>query len=69
MAQLSPILEEWVEVIRRDGHPLPAATTGKNYSSQFVVRVTPELYKKASLKALARGESLNQFVASALAEA
>lgn len=69
MAQLSPIVEEWVEVMRRDGHPLPAATSGKKYSGQFVVRVTPELHKKASLKALARGESLNQFVASALAEA
>lgn len=29
----------------------------------------PALHKKASLKALTRGESLNQFVASALAEA
>lgn len=69
MAQLSTIVEEWVEIMLGDGHPLPAATTGKKYSGQFVVRVAPELHKKASLKALARGESLNQFVASALARA
>lgn len=68
MAQLSTIVEEWVEIMLRDGHPLPAGTAGKKYSGQFVVRVAPELHKKASLKALARGESLNQFVAATLAE-
>lgn len=69
MAQLSTIVEEWVEIMLGDGHPLPAATAGKKFSGQFVVRVAPELHKKASLKALARGESLNQFVATALADA
>lgn len=69
MAQLTPIVEEWIEVMQKEGHPLPAGTAGRKYSGQFVVRVAPELHKKASLKALARGESLNQFVAAALAEA
>lgn len=69
MAQLTSIVEEWVEILLRDGHPLPSGTAGKKYSGQFVVRVTPALHKKASLKALARGESLNQFVAAALGEA
>ncbi len=68
MAQLSIIVEEWIEIMLREGHPLPPGTAGKKYSGQFVVRVAPELHKKASLKALARGESLNQFVAAALAE-
>ena len=52
-----------------DGHPLPAGTAGKKYSGQFVVHVSPELPKKAPLQALARGESLNQLVASAIAGA
>ncbi len=69
MAQLSVIVEEWIETMLADGHPLPDVTAGKKYSGQFVVRVAPELHKKASLKALARGESLNQFVAATLAEA
>ena len=68
MTQLTTIVEEWVGIMLRDGHPLPSGTAGKKYSGQFVVRVTPELHKKASLKALSRGESLNQFVASALSE-
>ena len=68
MARLTAIVEEWVEIMRRDGHPLPSGSAGKKYSGQFVVRVAPALHKKASLQALARGESLNQFVAAALAE-
>jgi predicted HicB family RNase H-like nuclease len=67
MGRLSRIVEEWVEVMLSDGHPLPKGTAGKKYSGQFVVRIEPALHKKASLKALARGESLNQFVSSALA--
>jgi len=69
MAQLTPIVEEWVEIMLRDGHPLPVGTAGKKYSGQFVVRVAPELHKKVSLQALARGESLNQYVVAALTEA
>ncbi len=69
MAQLSTIVEEWVEIMLGDGHPLPTVTAGKKFSGQFVVRIAPELHKRASLRALARGESLNQFVAAALAEA
>jgi predicted HicB family RNase H-like nuclease len=48
---------------------LPTATAGKTYSGKFVVRVGPDLHKKAAVKALARGESLNQFVAEAIANA
>jgi len=69
MAQLSTIVEEWVEIMLGGGHPLPAPTAGKKFSGQFVVRIAPELHKKASLRALSRGQSLNQFVAAALAEA
>jgi predicted HicB family RNase H-like nuclease len=33
------------------------------------VRIPPAVHKKLALKAMARGESLNQFVAEALAHA
>jgi predicted HicB family RNase H-like nuclease len=48
---------------------LPAATAGKTYSGKFVVRIGPELHQKAAIKASARGESLNQFGAAAIASA
>jgi len=67
--QLCRIAEEWVEIIEGDGKPLPAATAGKAYSGKFVVRVTPDIHQRAALKAQARGASLNQFVAEAIARA
>jgi predicted HicB family RNase H-like nuclease len=56
-------------VFLREGKPLPAPSAGKSYSGKFLVRVSPEIHQKAALKAQARGESLNQFVAGAIASA
>ena len=67
--ELCLVAEEWVEILEGDGKPLPPPTAGKTYSGKFVVRVAPELHQKAALKAMARNESLNQFVAAALAKA
>lgn len=69
LKQLNVIVEEWVGILLRDGQPLPPPTAGKTYSGKFLVRVPPALHQKAALKAMARGESLNQFVAEALAKA
>lgn len=69
MRQLTVIVEEWVEIFLRDGKPLPEPSAGKTYSGKFLVRVSPEVHQKVALKAAARGESLNQFVAETLAEA
>lgn len=69
LRQLNVIVEDWVEILLREGKPLPAPSAGKSYSGKFLVRVPPELHQKAALKAMARGESLNQFVAEALANA
>lgn len=67
--QLCRAAEEWIGLIEEGGKPLPAPTAGKSYSGKFVVRVSPDLHQRAVLKAMARGESLNQFVAGALAHA
>ena len=69
LAQLQIIVEEWVTELLAHGKTLPAATANRSYSGKFVVRVTPEVHKKVALKALARGASLNQFVADALYQA
>ncbi len=67
--ELCQVAEEWIEMIERDGKPLPSPTAGKRYSGKFVVRVDPDLHQKASLKAMVRKQSLNQFVAEAIARA
>jgi predicted HicB family RNase H-like nuclease len=69
MKQLCVVVDDLIAMMHRHGDPLPAATAGRRYSGKFVVRVPPELHQKAALKAFARGESLNAFVAEALAQA
>lgn len=69
LEQLQSIVEEWVEILLTDGTPLPPATANKNYSGKFIVRISPDLHKKAAVKAMAHGESLNQFVAGAIEKA
>ena len=67
--ELCQIVEEHVAELLANKMHLPPATAGKRYSGKFVVRVGPELHQKAAIKASTRGESLNQFVADAIARA
>ena len=69
LAQLQTIVEEWVDTLIKDGRPLPASTANRKFSGKFVVRLSPEIHRKVALKAMARGDSLNQYVAETLAEA
>lgn len=68
-AQLDAIVADLVEDVIDGKMPAPALPEGKTYSGKFVVRISPELHQRAALQAAARGESLNQFVAEALAHA
>jgi len=67
--ELCQVTEEWVEILRKDGIPLPKAKQSKDFSGKFMVRVAPELHERLVLKALASGESLNSLVAKKLSKA
>ena len=67
--ELCEAVEEWIELLHRDGKPLPDALDGKKYSGKFVVRVEPALHRRVVAKAQAAGESLNSFVEQALHKA
>ena len=66
--ELCQAVDEWIDICRRDGQPLPAATAGKDYSGKFVVRVGAELHKTMASNALRRGESLNSYCVGLLRE-
>jgi predicted HicB family RNase H-like nuclease len=67
--QLAAIVDDLVEDMLDGKMPEPKQPADKTYSGKFLVRITPELHKKAALKAMSRGESLNQFVADAISAA
>jgi len=59
--QLCTIVDEWIEIYKKDGHKLPPPTN-KKYSGKFVLRTGSELHQALALKALNEGESLNTFL-------
>jgi len=59
------IVDEWIEIYKKEGHPLPSPTN-KSYSGKFVLRTGTELHKALAVRALNEGESLNKFVVKAL---
>ncbi len=68
-AALCRIVEEWIEILERDGSKLPEPLAGKKFSGKFVLRVEPALHRRLAAKALAAGESLNSFCVKTLCKA
>jgi predicted HicB family RNase H-like nuclease len=57
-----------VGLIRGDGEDWPDSS-GKKFSGKFVLRLEPALHRRLATKALAAGESLNNFCAKKLTKA
>ena len=66
LRKLGPIVEEWVAIFISDGIPLPEATANRDFSGKFLVRLGPELHRKAAVHAMVRGQSLYQYVVETL---
>jgi len=61
-AELCQIVEEWIEILEREGEELPAPLgKASEFSGKFVLRLEPALHRRLAAKALAAGESLNSF--------
>jgi predicted HicB family RNase H-like nuclease len=66
--ELCEVVDEWIQICKEDGLPLPPATAGKSYSGKFVVRVGEDLHKSLAINALKEGESLNSYCVKLLRE-
>ena len=66
--ELCQAVNEWVEIYKQDGEPLPPATAGREYSGKFVIRVGKDLHKALAVDALRAGESLNSYCVRLLRE-
>ena len=63
--ELCRIVDEWIEIYKRDVRPLPPPTN-KDYSGKFILRTGPDLHRALAVLALGAGESLNSFVVKSL---
>ena len=66
--QLAIIVDDLVQDVLDGKMPAPKVEPGKVYSGKFVLRISTALHQKIALKAQARGESLNQYVADVLTQ-
>ena len=66
--ELCQTVDEWVEIYKQDGEPLPPATAGREYSGKFVIRVGKDLHKALAVDALRAGESMNSYCVRLLRE-
>ena len=55
-------VEEAIQILRKEGRPLPAATTNKKYSGKIALRIPSQLHKTLAIKAFQEGESVNKLI-------
>lgn len=55
-------IETWIEGAKESGYKIPEPISTKKYSGKFVARVGAKIHRELSLKAEARGKSLNGIV-------
>ena len=67
--ELCEAVEEAIQILRKEGRPLPAATVNKKYSGKIALRIPPELHKTLVAKAFQAGESVNKLIQHELEEA
>ena len=63
--ELCKIVNEWIEIYKKDRRPLPPPTN-RNYSGKFVLRTGSDLHQALAVRALSAGESLNKYVVKVL---
>lgn len=67
--ELCEAVEEAIQILQKEGRPLPTATANKKYSGKIALRIPPPLHKTLAMKAFQEGESLNKLIQYELEEA
>lgn len=67
--QLCQVVDDWIKLYNEEGKQLPAASSGKEYSGKFVLRVGSELHRLLAVRAMQEGDSLNNYCARVLKKA
>lgn len=67
--ELCEAVEEAIQILQKEGRPLPAATANKKYSGKIALRIPPPLHKTLAMKAFQEGESVNKLIQYELEEA
>jgi predicted HicB family RNase H-like nuclease len=64
--QLCAIVEDWLELHRREGWPLPKSLVGRRFSGKFQLRLGPDLHRLLALRAASADRSINDLAVEAI---
>jgi predicted HicB family RNase H-like nuclease len=64
--ELCEAVEETINIMQKEGRPLPKENISKTFSGKIALRIPPELHKALAVKALREGESINKYIAHSL---
>lgn len=64
--ELCDVVEETINIMKKEGRPLPKENISKTFSGKIALRIPPELHKMLALKALQEGASINKYIAHSL---
>lgn len=56
--ELCAVAEEWVEILHKDGTPLPKPKRSADYSGKFMVRIDPAVHQRLASKSARQPASL-----------
>jgi predicted HicB family RNase H-like nuclease len=59
--ELCVIVNEWLDIHKKDEQPIPEAITSKSFSGKFNLRVGEDLHKFLTIEAHRKGNSLNDY--------
>lgn len=68
LRRLEAAAESWIEAALDAGQAIPEPMEEQEYSGKLVLRLSRSLHRRAAERAQAEGISLNQFIATTLAE-
>jgi len=60
--ELCEAVEEAIQILQKEGRPLPVATANKDYSGKIALRIPSQLHKTLAAKAFQAGESVNKLI-------
>ena len=64
--KLGTLIDEWIEIHKADGAPLPRATAGKKYSGRFNIRLGETLHERLAIESIKENVSLNSYCVKVL---
>ena len=64
--QLCAVVEDWLEIYRREGRPLPTSLVGRRFSGKFQLRLGSDLHRLLALRAASANRSINDLAVEAI---